>query len=212
MWDRNGLMAWLAAYAAVSSTTMNYGELLAAATAGQPNKPAKSTTLRYRKRLQEMWLLDEVPAWHFTRSPFAGLASSPKHQLADPAFALRLSSIPASQLATLGRAYILGPLFESLGTLSVRVAVESLFGRVGHLRTVRGEHEVALIAEDQDGRIVAFEVKLSTHATDDDVRHLHWLREKVGDAMADAVVITMGTRAYRRPDGIAVVPLALLEM
>lgn len=30
--------------------------------------------------------------------------------------------------------------------------------------------------------------------------------------MADAVVITTGARAYRRPDGIAVVPLALLEM
>ena len=30
--------------------------------------------------------------------------------------------------------------------------------------------------------------------------------------MADAVVVTMGTRAYRRPDGIAVVPLALLGM
>ena len=30
--------------------------------------------------------------------------------------------------------------------------------------------------------------------------------------MADAVVITTGAMAYRRPDGIAVVPLALLGM
>lgn len=37
-----------------------------------------------------------------------------------------------------------------------------------------------------------------------------WLRGLLGEALVDAFVITTGTRAYRRPDGIAVVPLALL--
>jgi uncharacterized protein len=46
--------------------------------------------------------------------------------------------------------------------------------------------------------------------TDRDVRHLNWLYEKIGDRLADRVVITTGRHAYRRPDGVAVVPLALL--
>jgi hypothetical protein len=45
---------------------------------------------------------------------------------------------------------------------------------------------------------------------DADVRHLLWLRDRVGDDLLDAVVITTGDEAYRRPDGVAVVPAALL--
>ncbi|GLY27807.1 hypothetical protein [Kineosporia sp. NBRC 101731] len=44
----------------------------------------------------------------------------------------------------------------------------------------------------------------------DDVKHLHWLRTMIGDRLADAIMITNGQFAYRRPDGIAVVPAALL--
>jgi hypothetical protein len=42
------------------------------------------------------------------------------------------------------------------------------------------------------------------------VRHLAWLRARLGDRLADSAVITAGDEAYRRPDGIAVIPAALL--
>jgi hypothetical protein len=54
------------------------------------------------------------------------------------------------------------------------------------------------------------EVKLHPVATDKDVTHLGWLRERMGADLVDAVVVTTGSEAYRRPDGIAVVPAALL--
>jgi hypothetical protein len=57
---------------------------------------------------------------------------------------------------------------------------------------------------------VALEVKLSETVTDKDVEHLLWLRERLGDELLDAVVVTTGQYAYRRSDGIAVIPLALL--
>jgi hypothetical protein len=47
-------------------------------------------------------------------------------------------------------------------------------------------------------------------AGDREVRHLHWLAQQIGSDLLDAVVITTGPYAYRRPDGIAVVPAALL--
>ncbi|WP_237198278.1 hypothetical protein [Rothia nasimurium] len=46
--------------------------------------------------------------------------------------------------------------------------------------------------------------------TDADVRHLLWLREKAGSSVTNLVVVTTGSQAYRRQDGVAVVPLALL--
>jgi AAA family ATPase len=45
---------------------------------------------------------------------------------------------------------------------------------------------------------------------DSDTKHLHWLKKTIGDCLLDAIVINTGSRAYRRPDGIGVVPLALL--
>ncbi len=207
--DSSTLMNWLAAYAAASSTTASYQEILDAATPGDANKPAKTTTMKYREKLSEIWMLDPVPAWDMRRSPFAGLAKAPKHQLADPAFALRLLNVPERQLT--GRFnYLLGPLFESLATLTVRVAAQTSFGTVGHFRTVKGDREVDLIAQDADGAIVAFEVKLAADVKDDDVKHLTWLRERLPHDVVDTVVLTTGTRAYRRSDGHAVIPLALL--
>jgi hypothetical protein len=140
-----------------------------------------------------------------------------KHHLADPALAARLLGVDASVLLKGGRSgpsvprdgTLLGALFESLVTLSVRVFAQRAAARTVHLRTWGGEREIDLIVE-RGQAIVAIEVKLGGVATDHDVRHLLWLREKLGDDLADAVVVTTGRDAYRRKDGIAVVPLALL--
>ncbi|MGI8874103.1 MAG: hypothetical protein ACR2KP_07205 [Egibacteraceae bacterium] len=72
-----------------------------------------------------------------------------------------------------------------------------------------GEHGVDLIIERDDGRVLAIEVKLSTAVRDTDA-HLVLLRDTVGDRLIDAVVVCTGPQAHRRPDGIGVVPLALL--
>jgi uncharacterized protein len=63
--------------------------------------------------------------------------------------------------------------------------------------------------ERDDGRIVAIEVKLTAAPSDEDVRHLHWLKDRLGDDVIDMVVINTGSYAYRREDGVAVVPAAL---
>jgi hypothetical protein len=42
------------------------------------------------------------------------------------------------------------------------------------------------------------------------MRHLEWLAGRIGGDLADSLVITTGPEAYRRPDGIGVVPAVLL--
>ena len=105
---------------------------------------------------------------------------------------------------------LLGALFESLVTLSVRTYAQANEARIRHLRTRGGEHEIDLIVERGDGRVLALEVKLSRTVRDDDLRHLRWLADSIGPDMLDAAVVTTGTEAYRRPDGIGVIPAALL--
>lgn len=81
---------------------------------------------------------------------------------------------------------------------------------VRHLRSYAGDREVDLIVRRDDDRVLAIEVKLAAVPADRDLRHLHWLREKIGGDLLDAIVVTTGNVAYRREDGIGVVPLALL--
>jgi predicted AAA+ superfamily ATPase len=104
---------------------------------------------------------------------------------------------------------LLGALFESLVTL-VRVYAQAAEARVYHLRTKSDAREIDLIVEGRDRRVLGIEVKLSQSAGDDDVRHLNWLADQLGPDLLDAVVVTTGTYAYRRKDGVAVVPAALL--
>jgi len=213
------LRRWMGAYAASTSTTTSFEKIRDASTGRHDAKPARTTVIPYRDVLQRLFILDEVPGWQPSRNRISELALSPKHHLADPALAARLLGAGANALLggespgpTIPRdGTLLGALFESLVTLSVRVYAQSSEARVGHLRTHRGEREIDLIVERDDGRVLAIEVKLAKTPDQDSVRHLKWLRAKIGDDLLDAVVVTTGEAAYRRrEDDIAVVPAALL--
>jgi uncharacterized protein len=212
------LERWMTAYAAATATTASYETIRDAATSGLGEKPAKTTTQPYRDVLQRLWILDPVPAWLPSRNQLNRLAQPPKHHLADPALAVRLLGLDAAALLSgeeagppIPRAgTLLGYLFESLVTLCVRVYAQAAEARVRHLRTHGGRREIDLIVERADQRVVAVEVKLGSSVDDHDVRNLLWLREQLGGEVLDAVVIHTGPQAYRRRDGVAVVPAALL--
>ena len=53
-------------------------------------------------------------------------------------------------------------------------------------------------------------MKLKSAIIDRDVRHLLWLKKSLPDQVVDLVVINTGAHAYRRQDGVAVIPLASL--
>jgi hypothetical protein len=212
------LRRWMAAYAAATSTTASYETIRDAATGGEADKPAKTTTQPYRDTLERLWIIDPVPAWQPVRNPISRLTAPPKHHLADPALAARLLGADVDALLDarpMGPhiprdGTLLGHLFESLVTLSVRVFAQAAEATVKHLRTRGEQHEIDLIVERGDHRVLAIEVKLARRIDDRDVGQLRWLANQIGDELLDAVVVTAGPACYRRPDGIAVVPAALL--
>ena len=208
---------WLTAYAAATATTATYETIRDAATAGEGDKPAKTTTTAYRNLLEAMWMVEPLPAWWSVSNPLSRLKRGPKHHLADPALAARLLDISAEDLLA-GRSsgpalpregLLLGALFESLVALNVRVYAQAAQARVSHLQTWNDSREVDLIVE-KGRRMVAIEVKLVATPGRDDTRQLRWLLDRVGADVSDAVLVTTGRHAYRDRDGIAVVPAALL--
>lgn len=211
------LRRWLSAYAAATSTNASYDSIRDAATPGEGDKPAKTTTGPYRDALERLFVLEPLNAWSPTFNHLSRLSAAPKHHLADPALAARLLGMNAAALlrgegnhVAARDGTLLGALFESLATLVVRVSAQAAEARVRHFRSWGGAREVDLVVEREDHRVLGLEVKLSPEVDDQDVRHLVWLEQQLGEDFLGGAVLTTGSDAYLRPDGIAVIPLGLL--
>lgn len=211
------LRAWMAAYASATATTTSFEKLRRAATAGEESPPAKTTVIPYVDVLSRLFILDPLPGWR-PRTHLRELGEAPKHHLADPALAATLVNVTRDALLA-GKApgaikpkdgTFLGALFESLVTLSVRVYAQAAQAGVHHFRTHRGDHEIDLIVEGRNNKVLALEVKLAVTPPSDAVQQLDWFAKNFGDDVADRIIVTTGHDAYRRPDGIAVIPAALL--
>jgi len=214
------LQAWLHAYGAATAGTASYTTLLDAATPGEGDKIRRPTADVYREHLSRLYILDPLPAWTPAFNPLKRLANAPKHHLVDPALAARLVGVGRQGLLggqgeRVGASTDtwLGALFESLAVQSVRVYADAMNATVSHLRTKQdnGEaREIDMIVEGEDRRIIAIEVKLSATVGAKDVRHLNWLDKQLGERLVGKVVLNTGSGTYRRQDGVAVIPLALL--
>ena len=210
------LRSWITAYAAATATTASWETIRDAANPGSAEPPAKSTVIPYRDALTRLRVLDELPAWTPSHNQFAKASLASKHFLADPALALRLMNHDAESIQTatqFGKAQygapLTGRMFEALAVQSVQSYAQASYAKLSHFREANGRHEIDMIIEKEDGRVLAVEVKLSSTPDASDGKHLKWLKSEIGDRLIDSVVIYAGRFAYRN-DGIAYVPLALL--
>jgi predicted AAA+ superfamily ATPase len=211
------LRRWLGAYAAATSSTTSYN-LIGRSAVANGETPSRETTNSYREVLSHLWLLDQVPAWTTSHNNFTKLAASPKHFLADPALSARLLNLDEERLLKAESqtdlephdGTMLGILFEALVALSLQTYAAANDATLSHYRNTAGTREVDFIVHRGDDDIVAFEVKLAKAPTTAAVKHLLWMKEQLGPKLKDMVLITTGTEAYRRSDGVAVVPLSLL--
>lgn len=209
---------WMTAYAAATATTTSFDKIRAAAADEFGTVQSVAATLPYRDVLSRLWILDPVPAWKPWGASVPRLGAAPKHHLVDPALAATLLEATRAVLVAgkertplhVNGSTLLGRLFESLVTQSIRVYAQAAEAKSSHLRTHSGDREVDLIVEPAGGGVLGIETKLKPSVGDHDLRDLLWLRERIGDEWIGGVVVNTGPSAYRRKDGIAVVPAALL--
>jgi len=210
------LIRWMRAYAAATGTTTSYNKILDAATPGESDKPSRKTTIAYREALSSLWLLDDLPYWGEGEGFFGRLKQTSKHYLADPGLEARLLGLRAQDLirgegetihdSEYGS--IAGRLFESLCVLSVRAYASQIGARTYFMRNAKGTREIDLVIE-KDRKLVIAEIKLGISVSNNDVRHLNWFEDKLGSRVKEKIILTTGNRAYRRKDGVLVVPAVL---
>ena len=210
------LKNWLTAYAAATGTTASWEKIRDTANSGYDQVPARATVTSYTDALTRLRILDELQPWSPSKNQItrAGLAS--KHYLADPALAIRLMNFDSESLSTaLGYGSqhygepLVGRLFEAFVVMSVQTYAQGSFAKVMHFRDSAGRHEVDMIIQREDGKILAVEVKYGSLIADRDCRHLKWLKDHIGDELIDSAIIYPGKYAYRK-DGIAVIPFGML--
>ena len=170
------------------------------------------TISQYLRALDRIFVTENLPAWNPALRSKTAIRTSPKRQFVDPSIAAAVLRLTPSRL--LEDFNYFGFLFESLCDRDLRIYAEAIDGQVFHYRDASGLEADAVIALN-DGRWAAVEVKLGSKEIEDAAVHLLELKNKVNtEKMREPsfLMILTGTEiAYRREDGVYVVPLGCLK-
>lgn len=179
-------------------------------TAGRAASPTWHTADAYRDAAEQFMLIEDLPAWSPELRSRTRLAELAKRHFVDPSLAASL--LGASPKRLLDDANTLGFLFESLATRDLRVYAEADDGQVFHYRERDGALEADIIVEWRNGDWIGIEVKLGAAAVDVASSALLKLAERrIARKPKALIVLTASEYAYRREDGVNVVPLGALR-
>lgn len=178
---------------------------------GAEGPVARATVDGYLESLSRLRLTENSPAWAPHMRSTTPLQSSPTRYFVDPSLAVAALSQGPTQL--LGDLNATGLFFENLVVRDVRIYAQKLGGQVHHWRD-QNQNEVDVVVTLPDGRWGAFEVKMNPADADKAAASLLSFAEKVDQSKAGPPaalgVITSTGFAYRRPDGVTVLPIGTL--
>lgn len=166
----------------------------------------------YANALRRLFITDDLPAWNPAIRSRVILRTSAKHHFADPSIAAVLLRVSPQKLMQDFRTF--GLLFESLCIRDLRVYAQSMEGEVFHYNDGSGLESDAIIHL-YDGRWGAIEVKMGWGDIEKAAENLKKLRDKVDSEKMGTpsflMVLTTGGFAFRREDGVYVVPIECLR-
>jgi len=179
---------------------------------GSGGKMTDVTLTEYIQALEKIFLIENLPAWNPHMRSKARLMKTPKWHFVDPSVAT--AALRVSQDALLTDYEAFGLFFESLCVRDLRVYSQSLDGSVSYIGDTNG-NEVDLIVELPGGKWGAIEVKLGENRADEGAKNLLKLRNDIDTEYTKQpsflMVLTAGQFAYKRPDGVLVVPIGCLK-
>ena len=193
-----------------------YLQTIAANTAGTPTHKVlydaagigRHTATSYDDLLDTLMITQRVPAWAGNRTDRA--IRLPKRYLIDPGLLTALLRVDQRRILRDGD--LLGRTLDTYVAAHLRAECSlSIIGAdLFHLRDANGRHEVDLLVETRDGRVIAIEIKATAAPSRADARHLEWCAERLGPAFAAGLVVHTGPRVIRLTDRITAVPIASL--
>ncbi len=181
---------------------------------------APNTVTDYLDLLDKLYVIEGLPGWAPALRSKKRVRTKPKRYFVDPS--IPASLIGASPQTLLRDTQTLGNLFETLVVRDVRTFLSAMPGvanRIGYYRDDKGV-EADIIVELSDGRWAAIEAKLSEDKVTDESagKLLHVAKKLTANPQEQtpeptflAFIVGKGSRAYRRSDGIYVIPAATLE-
>jgi predicted AAA+ superfamily ATPase len=133
-----------------------------------------------------------------------------KRHLVDPSFACSLLGITDEE-RLIGDLRTFGFLFEALCERDLRIYAQSFGANLLHYQDY-GNDEIDAVVELADGSWSAFEIKLGANQIDEAAARLLDINKKFErPATTLCVICGRSSAAYRRPDGVCVVPITALK-
>lgn len=166
----------------------------------------------YLRALRKLFIIEDIKAWQPSLRSKTGIRTSDKRQFVDPSIAI--ASLGIGPDAIIEDFQYFGFLFESLCCRDLRIYSEGLKGNVRHYHD-NNNLEADLIVALNDGRWAAVEVKLGSREIEEGAEHLKELASNIDTERFPApsflMILTGGEYAYRRDDGVLVVPIGCLK-
>lgn len=174
----------------------------------------EETVASYINALRKIFVIEDMPAWNPNLRSKVAIRSSDTRYYIDPSIATAALGIGQNDL--LNDLNTFGFLFETLCIRDLRVFTDSLGGCVYHYKDKSGQ-ECDAVIHLRNGKYGLIEIKLGgDKAIEDGAKNLKSMEEKIDtDKMkvpSFLMVLTgVGDFAYRRQDGIFVVPIGCLK-
>jgi len=173
---------------------------------------SEKTISQYLTALDRIFVTENLPAWNPVLRSKTAIRTSVKRHFVDPSIATAVMRLTPSRL--LDDFQYFGFLFKSLCTRDLRVYAEAIDGQVFHYRDASGLESDTVVCLN-DGRWAPIEVTLGTKEIEEAAEHLLELKAKVDTKKMEEpsfLMILTGTEfAYRRDDGVLVVPIGCLK-
>lgn len=210
--DPERVLALMRALARNTATQAQTTTLAQDATDGRVQLSA-DTAVDYLQALERLMVVEPLTSWSPVLRSKARLRRAVKHHFVDPAITASLLGAGVDELRCDLKTY--GFLFKSLAIRDLRVYAGAAGATVHHYRD-SNDLEVDAIVDGGFERWAAFEIKLggSSAVIDKAADHLTAFARTVDSQSSGRpkllAVLTGQGYAYTRPDGVAVIPLAVL--
>lgn len=175
---------------------------------------SEETVASYVNALRRIFVVEDMPAWNPNLRSKTAIRSSDTRYYVDPSIAAAALGIGPKDLINDLKTF--GFLFETLCVRDLRVFADALNGRVYHYRDKDGQ-ECDAVVHLRNGKYGLIEIKLGgDKLIEEGAKSLRALEAKIDANLMNApsflmVLTGIGDWAYRRRDGIYVVPIGCLK-
>ncbi|GAA1701665.1 DUF4143 domain-containing protein [Microcella alkalica] len=203
--DPSALERFLTAYAQVTGAPIPLAKIVRRAFGDSTSGFTAETADRYRVAAERLMVIEDLPAWSPALRSRSRLVSTAKRYFSDPSIAAALLGVDSRGMV--GDLNTMGSLFENLVVRDLRCYADAIGARTFHYRESSGALEADVIVTTPDGAWMAFEIKLGGSRIDEAAAALISLGEsRVQTTPRALVVVIPSGAAFRRPDGVWVVP------